>query len=226
MKPVSSFVRKAVPVAVEAFSIRRTLRCFMRQALRAQSALLVRGSSRRIMSMRFRPANIRVINRRVDRLGRHSRCFPLAREKHSRAAPQNCNLTRSAISKPGALRSIRAAKRKSCHHASTRDSQPALRTTSFAVSGLSRSKRTARSASLRLIPCFIFSSAAISRKPFSSSSSSWLTCFFRSSARSPPAIFPSNDMVRLRRLQDSGDCRHLPSPFSCFAIEPRSSLVC
>jgi len=33
-------------------------------------------------------------------------------------------------------------------------------------------------------------------------------------------------MVRLRRLQDSGDCRHLPSPFSCFAIEPRSSLVC
>ena len=51
----------------------------MRQALEAQPAFLVRGSSRRIMSMRFRPANIRVINRRVDRLGRHSRCFPLAR---------------------------------------------------------------------------------------------------------------------------------------------------
>jgi hypothetical protein len=98
MKPVLSFVRKAVPVAVEAFSIRRTLRPFMRQALRAQSAFLVRGSSRRIMSMRFRPANIRVINRRVDRLGRHSRCFPLATENQSRAAPQNCSLTRSAIS--------------------------------------------------------------------------------------------------------------------------------
>jgi hypothetical protein len=32
--------------------------------LRAESALLVRGSSRRITIMRFRPANIRVINRR------------------------------------------------------------------------------------------------------------------------------------------------------------------
>ena len=40
-------------------------RCSMRNGLRAQPAHLVRGSSRRIMSMRFRPANIRVINRRV-----------------------------------------------------------------------------------------------------------------------------------------------------------------
>ena len=37
----------------------------MRYGLRLQPALLVRGSSRRIMTMRFRPANIRVINRRV-----------------------------------------------------------------------------------------------------------------------------------------------------------------
>ncbi len=36
----------------------------MRKGLRPQPAHLVRGSSRRIMSMRFRPANIRVINRR------------------------------------------------------------------------------------------------------------------------------------------------------------------
>jgi len=32
--------------------------------LRTEPALLVRGSSRRITIMRFRPANIRVINRR------------------------------------------------------------------------------------------------------------------------------------------------------------------
>jgi hypothetical protein len=38
---------------------------FMRNVLRRQPAHLVRGSSRRIMTMRFRPANIRVINRRV-----------------------------------------------------------------------------------------------------------------------------------------------------------------
>ncbi len=39
--------------------------------LRARPALVVRGSSRRITIMRFRPANIRVINRRDSRLGHH-----------------------------------------------------------------------------------------------------------------------------------------------------------
>jgi hypothetical protein len=38
-------------------------------------ALLVRGSSRRITIMRFRPANIRVINRRYSFLDRDLRCF-------------------------------------------------------------------------------------------------------------------------------------------------------
>jgi hypothetical protein len=38
----------------------------MRYGLRPQPARLVRGSSRRIMSMRFRSANIRVINRRAS----------------------------------------------------------------------------------------------------------------------------------------------------------------
>jgi len=37
----------------------------MRHGFRTQPARLVRGSSRRIMTMRFQPANIRVINRRV-----------------------------------------------------------------------------------------------------------------------------------------------------------------
>ena len=91
-------MRKAVLMEAEVFPIRRTLERFMRQALEAQPAFLVRGSSRRIMSMRFRPANIRVINRRVDRLGRHSRCFPLAREEQRGATSRNSSLTRSAIS--------------------------------------------------------------------------------------------------------------------------------
>ena len=43
---------------------RRILLCSMRYSLQAQSARLVRGSSRRIMTLRFRPAYIRVINRR------------------------------------------------------------------------------------------------------------------------------------------------------------------
>src|SRR5216684_3421981 len=38
----------------------------MRNGLQPQPARLVRGNSRRIMSMRFRPANIRVINSRAS----------------------------------------------------------------------------------------------------------------------------------------------------------------
>ena len=45
---------------------RRILLRSMRYDLRAQSAPLVRGSSRRIMTVRFRPAYIRVINRRFS----------------------------------------------------------------------------------------------------------------------------------------------------------------
>ena len=44
-------------------------------------ALLVRGSSRRITIMRFRPANIRVINRRNSRLDRDLRCLLGEKEK-------------------------------------------------------------------------------------------------------------------------------------------------
>jgi len=43
--------------------------------LRTEPAPLVRGSSRRITIMRFRPANIRVINRRNSHLDRNLRCL-------------------------------------------------------------------------------------------------------------------------------------------------------
>ena len=43
--------------------------------LRIEPAFLVRGRSRRITIMRFRPANIRVINRRESRLDRDLRHF-------------------------------------------------------------------------------------------------------------------------------------------------------
>jgi len=42
-----------------------------------ESVPLVRGSSRRITIMRFRPANIRVINRRDSRRDRDLRRHPL-----------------------------------------------------------------------------------------------------------------------------------------------------
>ena len=44
---------------------RRILLCFVRYGLITQPASSVRGSSRRITIMRFRPADIRAINRRI-----------------------------------------------------------------------------------------------------------------------------------------------------------------
>ena len=68
--------------------------------LRARPALLVRGSSRRITIMRFRPANIRVINRRDRRLG-HLRCCVLANikreEKKERLENQYPDITNELV---------------------------------------------------------------------------------------------------------------------------------
>ena len=74
--------------------------------LRARPALLVRGSSRRITIMRFRPANIRVINRRDSRLGHHRYCVSTIRaskhedtdeDKKERADEQNSGVTNKMI---------------------------------------------------------------------------------------------------------------------------------
>jgi len=50
--------------------------------LRTEPALLVRGSSRRITIMRFRPANIRVINRRENYLDHDLRCLLRVRRRN------------------------------------------------------------------------------------------------------------------------------------------------
>jgi hypothetical protein len=55
---------------------RRILQRFMRYGSIAQPASLVRGSSRRITIVRFRPADIRVINRRICPLS----CYLLCRQ--------------------------------------------------------------------------------------------------------------------------------------------------
>jgi hypothetical protein len=55
----------AEPMAVQGPRKGESSNDSMRYGFRTQPARLVRGSSRRIMTMRFRPANIRVINRRV-----------------------------------------------------------------------------------------------------------------------------------------------------------------
>lgn len=76
--------RATVQAAGRAERGRRILVRFMRYGSTAQPASLVRGSSRRIMTMRFRPADIRVISRRFSRISCFLRCgsisfIPLSR---------------------------------------------------------------------------------------------------------------------------------------------------
>ncbi|MGQ0735088.1 MAG: hypothetical protein ACT4QD_15730 [Acidobacteriota bacterium] len=66
---------KAATMAAEGAHGKENPRAAYAVGFRAEPALLVRGSSRRITIMRFRPANIRVINRRDRRLDRLRCCL-------------------------------------------------------------------------------------------------------------------------------------------------------
>src|SRR2546430_2155869 len=94
--------------------------------------------------------------------GRSSKALTKLNTVVFRPMPSANAMTTAAV-EPGFLRSMRTAKSKSRHSVSTRDSQPPERTTSFIISRLPRSRRTVRTASLRLIPSFIFSAASISK---------------------------------------------------------------
>jgi hypothetical protein len=63
---IVKFYWTAAPMTVEGPRKGEPSRKTMRYGLRTQPAISVRGSSRRIMAMRFRPANISVINRRAS----------------------------------------------------------------------------------------------------------------------------------------------------------------
>lgn len=56
-------------------------RKFYAVGLRTEPAFIVRGSSRRITIMRFRPANIRVISRRENYLDHDLRCLLRVRRR-------------------------------------------------------------------------------------------------------------------------------------------------
>ncbi len=75
-KAVSAIYWKAALMIVDEHTKRRILLSSMRYDLRVQSAPLVRGSSRRIMTLRFRPAYIRLINRRDSSTTVISPAFP------------------------------------------------------------------------------------------------------------------------------------------------------
>ena len=60
------FYRTAEPMTAQGPRKGESSTLPLRNGLRTQPACLVRGSSRRIMSLRFRPAHIRLINRRAS----------------------------------------------------------------------------------------------------------------------------------------------------------------
>ena len=114
----------AEPMTAQETTKRRTLLCSMRNGLRPQPAHLVRGSSRRIMTMRFRPANIRVINRRVCSwavLGpavqnqrsklTSGNVFPLRRPSTRVGVPERCSPSRVRFAAPNSGAPLTAARR-------------------------------------------------------------------------------------------------------------------
>jgi hypothetical protein len=79
--------------------------CSLRNGLRPQPAHSVRGSSRRIMTMRSQPANIRVINRRASycpaigpavqtQTTASGGCVPLRRPSKVHCLPERCSQAR------------------------------------------------------------------------------------------------------------------------------------
>jgi hypothetical protein len=99
--------------------------CPMRNGFRTQPARSVRGSSRRIMTMRFRPANIRVINRRVcfwavigpavqtktrSRLT-SGNVFPLRRPSTGARVPERCSPSKVRFAAPNSGAPLTSARR-------------------------------------------------------------------------------------------------------------------
>ena len=94
----------------------------MQYGLRTQPAPLVRGSSRRIMSMRFRPANISVINRRdsseavigpavQNPLHQRDHVPPYAARRNHIAVPERCSPSRVRFAAPNYGAPLTAAPR-------------------------------------------------------------------------------------------------------------------
>jgi len=97
----------------------------MRYGIRTQPTRLVRGSSRRIMTMRFRPANSRVINRRVCSWAvvgpavqnktrskpTSGNVFPLRRPSTGGGVPERCSQSRVRFAAPKGGAPLTAARR-------------------------------------------------------------------------------------------------------------------
>ena len=126
---------------------------------------------RDVVDPRARPAVRRLHVARVafDVQPAHGSRRPLRRPAHARnrasttlkiavvpPMPRASVATAAAV-KAGCLRSMRNAKRTSCHTLSTTDSQPTSRTRSFTASTLPISTRAARTAASRLMPPDTFS---------------------------------------------------------------------
>ena len=113
----------AAPMTVEGPRKGEPSSRIMRYGLRFQPAPLVRGSSRRIMSMRFRPAHISVINRRAsseavigpavqDLLKAHQRDHvPAPPPVEAVSMPQRCSPSRVRFASPNCGAPLTTARR-------------------------------------------------------------------------------------------------------------------
>jgi hypothetical protein len=114
----------AAPIAAEGPRKGEPSSRSMRYGPRPQPALLVRGSSRRIMTMRFRPANIRVINRRVCSCAAigpavqnnapsspAGTCSPLHRPSNVSWVPERCSPSRVRFAAPKSGAPLTAVRR-------------------------------------------------------------------------------------------------------------------
>jgi hypothetical protein len=114
----------AAPMTAEGPRKGEPSRRIMRNGLRTQPAPLVRGSSRRIMSMRFRPAYISVINRRASHWAvigpavpnprskpTSGNVFPLRRPSTISRVPERCSPSRVRFAAPNTGAPLTAARR-------------------------------------------------------------------------------------------------------------------
>ena len=117
----------------------------MRNGFRTQPARLVRGSSRRIMSMRFRPAYISVINRRASAL---AVVGPAVQDRTSR-------LTKQERVPAGAAHPCSAIMPERCSQARVRfaASNPAAPLPAARRSGQTISRRAAPAGTLEDLMC-------------------------------------------------------------------------
>jgi len=161
----------------------------VRHGLRTQPANSVRGSSRRIMSMRFRPAHISVINRRDSAT---AVIGPVVQQKHSEPTSRMCSRPSRPSQSHGNARTVLAGK------GSLRRAQPR--------------RALARCAPFRPDPYAMGGSGGNTGDPYQSKTPGLTRCLTGSLHISFPTACVPRDRLRSRRAAPCGSRVSTPLP--------------